>query len=299
MAPYVIATILLALGVGAAAAALYARELGRFETFLRNRPLSSNVQLTVGTHLPGCTGLAQAVNAHMHASSQRELKMRQDEEDLLEGLAGLSHDIRTPLAGAKGYLQLAADETDTTERTQCLHQAERRLDAMQVLLDQLFDYTRTLGTSAPLDLDDVDAFALLSSVLAGRHPEFSQRGWEVHLEGKDGPMPVQADEAALRRVFENVVSNTLRHGAGDVRIRVEGSAMTFSNALAAGDAPDADAVFDRFYRSDAARSETGAGLGLSVVRELCTAMGMQAAAAVEDGRFVIVLSFPQAARQVS
>ncbi len=293
--------VIVAVLLGAVAAAvavvmvLYARELGLYEAFLRNRPLSSNTRLNAGTHLPGCTGLAAAVNAQLYASASREAKTRQDKADLLEGLASLSHDIRTPLAGAKGYLQLACDEANAAERNRCLQQAEQRLNAMQVLLDQLFDYTRTLGSQEMLALDDVDAMATLSGVLAGRYPEFAQAGREVRIDAACDALMVQADENALRRVLENVVSNALKHGDGDVCIRVEDGAMVFSNALLPGDAPDAEAVFDRFYRSDAARSTAGAGLGLPVVRELCAAMGIHASARVEDSEFVIVLAFPPAA----
>lgn len=270
----------------------YARELGRFEAFLRNRPLSSNAQLCVGAPLPGCAGLASAVNAQLYAWSCRELKARQDEEGLLEGLAGLSHDIRTPLAGAKGYIQLACAEEDEAERGKCLAMAEQRLDAMQELLDQLFDYTRTLVPADPPSFETVDAMAVLSSVLAGRYPEFADKGWDVRIDSDRETLVVESDGGMLRRLVENVVSNMLKHGAGDSCVSVNGNTMAFSNAMRAGDAVDADMVFERFYRGDGSRNLPGAGLGLPVVRSLCETLGMQAEASVEDGCFSLVLYFP-------
>lgn len=269
----------------------YAHELRRFEAFLHNRPLSSSTQLCVGAPLPGCTGLASAINAQLYASSCRELRTRQDEEGLLEGLAGLSHDIRTPLAGAKGYIQLARAEEDGIERGECLAMAEQRLDAMQALLDQLFEYTRTLVPADPPAFETVDAMAVLSSVLAGRYPEFAEKGWEVRVDSDRETLEVESDEGMLRRLMENIVSNMLKHGDGGSRVSVVGNAMTFSNALRTGDAVDADRVFERFYRGDGSRTRPGAGLGLPVVRSLCETLGMKAEASVEDGRFSLALYF--------
>lgn len=310
--------LIVILGAIAAAFALavvaYARELKRISHFLEDVPEGSNLRLDTDLPLPETERLINAVNQQLDESAERALRMRQEESDLLEGLANLSHDIRTPLAGAKGYVQLASEEADRQEAQRFLSLAQTRLDAMRVMLDQLFDYMRTIGSREEYETESVDAIAVLSSVLAGHYPAFAKVGWEPRLELQDETLPIQTNPEALRRIFDNIVANMLAHGAGDICVQqtsgkdageVSGSLLgagdahntqvttilTFSNRLKPGDNPDPDLVLKRFYRSDAARSTAGAGLGLAVVKELCAVMDIGIEVAVQNETFAVVLSF--------
>ena len=74
-------------------------------------------------------------------------------------LASLSHDIRTPLMGAKGYLRLAQDEGDEAGRDRRLAAAEARLDDMGALLDQLFAYAQANDPDlAPVSYTHLDVY---------------------------------------------------------------------------------------------------------------------------------------------
>lgn len=283
------------LGAIAAALALvvvaYARELKRISHFLEDVPEGSNLRLDTDLPLPGTQRLIKAANQQLDESAERALRMRQEESDLLEGLANLSHDIRTPLAGAKGYVQLASEEADQKEAERFLSLAQTRLDAMRVMLDQLFDYMRTIGSREEYEMEPVDAIAVLSSVLAGHYPAFAKAGWEPRLELQDETLLVQTNPEALRRIFDNIVSNMLAHGAGDVCVQQSGAMLVFTNRLKPGDEPNPDLALKRFYRSDAARSSAGAGLGLAVVKELCVAMAIELEVAVTNKTFEVTLSF--------
>lgn len=273
---------------------LYRSELLRISGFMGSRPQTSNLRLEKGAPLPGVMPLIDAVNDNIDKVADRELEMMQDETDLLEGLANLSHDIRTPLAGAKGYVQLACVEEEAVERERLLHLAEGRLDAMRGMLDQLFDYTKVLSaTSAPDKdaLERIDVVALLSSVMLGHYPSFAKANIEPAVDLGDGDLFLTADPASLRRVFDNALGNILVHGQGDVCVRRKGSVILFSNAMDASGNVNCDLVFRRFYRGDASRSATGAGLGLAVVKELCDEMGVGVSASASDGVFALALDF--------
>lgn len=294
--------LLIATAVFAFAIIAYRFELKRIAGFMESRPAASNLRLSKGAPLPGTGDLIDAVNNQIDRSSDRELAMKQEESDLLEGLANLSHDIRTPMSGAKGYVQLAATESDAIERARLMGLAQDRLDAMRTMLDQLFDYTRTFGARDASGDEDIDVCSVLSSVLVGQYPAFREAGWDPQVDLQD-VLIAHGGLEALRRVFENIVSNILAHGAGDVRITSSGRELRFANRIDAADGSDAigaldiNLVFKRFYRGDSSRSGVGAGLGLSVVKELCDSMGIKVAADVvaEDASgamFVLMMAFP-------
>lgn len=79
--------------------------------------------------------------------------------------------------------------------------------------------------------------------------------------------------------------------AGRLEIKRQGNRITFTNPVKQPETLDADRLFDRFYRSDAARHTGGAGLGLASVKGLMEKMGGSAAAAVEAGQLTIILEF--------
>ncbi len=270
----------------------YARELKRLARFLADSSPNSNERVDVASSLPGCALLAQAMDARLESDKAHIRERIQEERRFQQDLVALSHDIRTPLAGAKGYVQLAAEETDPAEQRECLTRAAERLDAMQALLDQLFAYARSLDAESVGEQQDVDVAALLEQVLTGTRPLFDAHGMAVSSVPLDEDMRMPADAEALRRVLENVVRNAAEHGAGTLRITQERRALIFANGLKPGDQVDAARVFDRFYQADASRTCGNAGLGLATVANLCNAMGIQATAQAEDGIFTLRLTWP-------
>lgn len=275
------------------ALALYVRELHRIARFLQTRSPESNAKLATNVPLPGFKKLIRAIDEGLVAQRAREHARRLSEQEFQAGLVGLSHDIRTPLAGAKGYMQLAVDEGDASARMEHLEAASDRLDAMKDLLDQLFAYTRSearMHTDTP---ETVDAVTILAEVLLGNLPVFEQAGIELEVDLGERVFDVAASEEDLRRIFDNAIDNMLKHGIDPFIVQRIGSTIMFSNGVANPEVLDTGQIFDRFYRADPARSETGAGLGLAVVKNLCDAYDIAVDAHLEpDSIFVLELRFP-------
>ena len=285
---------LVGLGLGALfVMGCYAGELGRQARFLSQRDRRSNARVTCGSHLPGIIGVADAVNAELVAAEAERVEAQRAADEFARGLSALSHDVRTPLMGARGYLQLASGEQDAARRGEQLRLADERLAAMGGLLDELFSYARASDPDTPLDLEAVAVRPVVESALLGHFPEFEERGWEPVAELGDG-VEVMADAEALARIVENLVVNALRHGAGPLAVRACEKAgrveLGFSNAVADPSALDATRLFDRFYQADPARSGGGSGLGLAVASELAAAQGMDLAASLAGDVLTITLT---------
>lgn len=272
---------------------LNGRELRRMAAWLRTRDERSNGRLT--TEMPGAgfAVMARAVNETLDAADAERQKAAAERRQFQRDLASLSHDIRTPLMGASGYVALAADEPDAVRRAHYLDAARTRLADMEGLLNALFAYARANDPDAELDLRPTAVLPALAGVLAGQFPAFEERGWEPAVRFADEAFAAEADAEALARMFENLVSNALRYGTSAPAIVQEGRMVAFSNTVADPDALDASRLFQRFYRADAARARGGAGLGLAVVASLAAAQGIGVSASLEGDVLSITLAFPE------
>lgn len=285
----VIAVVIAAAALGVAAA--YRREFRRMAAFLSRRERSSNGRLAVALPDAAARELVQAVNGELDAIAAERRQAAWVQKEFREGLASLSHDIRTPLAGAKGYGQLASAEEDADRRTEQLRRLQQRLNAMEFMLDGLFAYTQTLDGAGPGGREPIDCQGLLAEVLLGQYPLFEERGWQPDLAFDSEELVVYSDREALTRIFENIVANCLRHGADGPAVRGSGPVIAIANGMREGEPIEADRVFDRFYRGDPSRSSEGAGLGLAVVANLCDTLDIGVGAQVQQGMFAIEFDF--------
>lgn len=235
--------------------------------------------------------LAQEANGLIDEADAARLEAAEERRELQRNLATFSHDVRTPLAGAQGYLQLYAVAESDEERSECVAAAIERLGVMRVLVDQLFEYAKAVSDDRELAREPVDVADVLGECLAELYPSFVERGWAPEVAA-DEAVEVLADREALTRIVENVLGNCLRHGSGAPRIELRGEngfALSISNEAEGLETLDASRLFERFYRGDAARSTGGSGLGLAIAADLARAMGMSLEATVPDGRFTVTL----------
>ncbi len=290
------------------------REVRRMARFLRERDARSNARLTVEAPGRSFAELASAVNGQLDAAQEERVAARRQQQEFQRDLASLSHDIRTPLMGAKGYLRLAQDvgagfegvaeaagphaedaegtaeaeraagphaEDAEAARLRRLAAAEARLDDMRALLDQLGAYAQANDPDLALDLRPVRVLPVLADVLVGQYPAFERQGWEPHVDFQDEALLADADPEVLARIFENLVVNALRHGVSAPTIEQRGGTVTFANEVSDPAALDVERLFERFYRADVSRTSPGSGLGLAVAASLAEAMGMRLDARLE------------------
>jgi two-component system sensor histidine kinase KdpD len=215
-------------------------------------------------------------------------------------LAAVSHDLRTPLAGAKAAVaglrspDVAFDEED---RAELLATAEESLDRLTALVANLLDMSRlqagTLGmTPVSVGLEDVVPRAL---------DELGAPGRRVKVDISDDLDAVRADPGLLDRVLVNVVSNALRYSpaarppvivARDLPRQIALHVIDYGPGIPVG---DRDRVFQPFQRLGDRDNHTGVGLGLALSRGLTEAMG--GTLTPEDtpgGGLTMVIALPKA-----
>ena len=243
-------------------------------------------------------GLAADFNRMARAlerAAEREREMEEARRDLV---AAVSHDLRTPLAAAKALIEALEDGVATDPQTQrrYLSSANRELEHLSRLVDDLFELARIDAGVLELTLEEASLHDMISDTISGFQPQAEQKG--VHLVGEvSGDVdPVLANPPRLQRVLHNLVSNALRHTPADgtvtLRAVPEGNMAQVEVSDTGGGiaAEDLPLIFERSFRGEQSRTRPerddapGAGLGLAIARGLVEAHGGTMDVESEPGR---------------
>ena len=252
-----------------------------------------DLELTCSVRDRNILSLCRLVNTYIDSQQKLVLQAREAEEELKYTIASVSHDIRTPLTGASGYMQMAEKTEDPDKRKEYCRIVRGRLKDLEQLLDQLFLYTKLTSQEISLQMEPVSLFPLVCEVLTGFYGKFQEQNREPSLDFQEEAIQIQGDSSQLKRVLGNLVSNSLSYGLGTLFIFQKGNTLT-SNKVKDPGSIDPDQMFVRFYRGDPSRNaskSSHAGLGLSIARELTQAMGGKIEARLHEDILEIVLTF--------
>ncbi|MBS6678539.1 MAG: HAMP domain-containing histidine kinase [Clostridiales bacterium] len=278
---------------------LYRRQVRGLSEQLKDLEPGSNQKLTCSVRDRNILSLCRLVNTYIDSQQKLVLQAREAEEELKYTIASVSHDIRTPLTGASGYMQMAEKTEDPDKRKEYCRIVRGRLKDLEQLLDQLFLYTKLTSQEISLQMEPVSLFPLVCEVLTGFYGKFQEQNREPSLDFQEEAIQIQGDSSQLKRVLGNLVSNSLSYGLGPLFIVQKGNTLTFSNKVKDPGSIDPDQMFVRFYRGDPSRNaskSSHAGLGLSIARELTQAMGGKIEARLHEDILEIVLTFQGASR---
>jgi two-component system osmolarity sensor histidine kinase EnvZ len=225
-----------------------------------------------GPHLLPETGPAELARLARHFNH-----MAAQVRELLEArttlLAGVSHDLRTPLARMRLALEMLRLKPD--ERL--IRRLEQDIAAMDALIGQMLDLARGLDREAP---QPIDLGAWLAQRAEAHHEAATAAGEAITVDCEAG-LRVLAAPGALARVIDNLLGNALRYAPGAITLRGQRLPGAGTVRLSVADrgpgiAPEhLPAVWRPFQRLEASRSpQTGGwGLGLAVVRQLAAIHG--------------------------
>jgi signal transduction histidine kinase len=199
----------------------------------------------------------------------------------LEFVATVSHELRTPLAVIRSAADNLADGVVNDEaRIRQYGQLVRREGVrLTDLVEQILEFAGLQSGQRTMTARPVAIAALLRDVVAAAEGMAQPAGVAIELDLADNLPAVSGDEAALRRVFQNLVGNAVKYGAG---ARWVGVGASFTNGhveVSVSDrgigiaAAEQARVFDPFYRAPGvvAAQIQGAGLGLSLVKRIVEA----------------------------
>ena len=213
-------------------------------------------------------------------------------------VADASHELRTPLATLKTEIELALRRPRSPGELQAaLRSAGDDVVRLQTLAEDLLVLAASDEGRLVLDRARHPARELLESAASRFADRARAAGRALEVVAPDGETVV-CDRRRLEQALDNLVDNALRHGAGVVRLEAvfedDAVALRVSDEGAGFPAEFLPHAFERFSRSDAARSDRGAGLGLAIVDAVTRSHGGTTAATNKAaGGAEIVLRLPR------
>ena len=251
----------------------------------------TNTLISISSGDRAMQSLVTHINRQLQALRRERLRLQTGNDALTVAVTNVSHDLRTPLTALCGYLDLLEQEPQTEAAARYLAVIRERTDAMRALTEELFRYSVLTATADELHTEPVCLNDVLEQSLAGFYGALSARGITPSVQLPEEKVIRPLDAAALRRVFDNILSNAAKYSDGDLAVVLAPDGkVTFSNRASALSRVEAARLFDRFYTVDSARGSTG--LGLSIAKLLTEKLHGTISADYENETLRICIAFP-------
>lgn len=193
--------------------------------------------------------------------------------------ANISHELRTPIASLKALAETLIDGAleDPNVNKSFLQRMEVELDSLTQMVNEVLELSRIESGSAPLHLKALSACDLIQSAVDRLSAQAERAQLDVDIRCTTDLPLVMADSDRLAQVLANLIHNAIKFTPEGGKITIvakeENGKVKFSIEDTGIGIPltDINRIFERFYKSDRARSTSGTGLGLAIARHLVEA----------------------------
>lgn len=255
----------------------------------------TNEILTVAAKQKDITNLVDILNNMIVGTRKSNIKIKNITRQFRESIINISHDLRTPLTTASGYVQMLQTDISEEERKEYLKIVLERQNMVKILLEQLFEYVRIEAGEITYKLEYIDAKKIFIDTLAMYYDDFNAKGERPVINMLNKPCIILGDEKGLQRIFSNILFNAVIHGMGNYTFEIKESnekyLFIFSNSSEFINIEDINRIFERFYTRDKSRSNKTTGLGLCIAKEITNHLKGEIDAFYEDRIFSIVVKF--------
>ena len=257
---------------------------------LAHRALSPVDQMTIAAQRIGAERLAQRLEESgtgdeldRLATTLNAMLSRLDDafRQIRQFSADASHELQTPLTILKGELEVALLSPRSPEAYQhTLHSALEEVDRIAILVDGLMLLARADAGVLRMDYQPIELHQLVHDVYHQTKVLADAKPLKFDLKTVE-PVVIQGDNDRLRRLLLNLVDNGIKYTPADGQITLslqrqhEWAVLTVADTGMGLSADEQEHIFQRFYRTDGARSQlaTGSGLGLCIAQSIATAHG--------------------------
>lgn len=223
----------------------------------------------------------ELMRQQLKIARENQTKYEQNRKELL---AGISHDLSTPLTSLKGYASGILDGIARTpeKRIHYVKMIYHTACSMEKLVESLFLFSKLDLGRLPFHRETVCLYRYFEDFTLENRAMLAERGLDLTFTGDNTPACAVIDRMQFQRVVENLLGNSIKYKKGEtvqVQISVTATDKEFTIAFADNgigvSTEDLPKIFDSFYRTDPARTNVakGSGLGLAIVKQII--LGLQ------------------------
>lgn len=255
------------------------------------RFVDTNALITTSSSNKELRNLLKEVNEMMVSFRQLELEIENKHHNLQRTIVNISHDLKTPLTSALGYVELLQKyDLSLDEQQKYENIVIEKLKRLSQLIEDFFTFTKIIANEEDIVMEKMDVNRIFEEAIVCFYEDFNANQRNLYINGNK-KFEIITNERVLRRIFDNLIINALKHSSNDLYIDIDinnGICYQFKNKI---DEPiQVDKLFDEFYTSDISRTKQNTGLGLAIVKEFTKVLGGEVTAEVTDGYLIIKFS---------
>lgn len=244
---------------------------------------NSNQRIRLQTHIKCLSKLTIKINSLIEKLQHIEKKNVVSEESRKKMISNISHDLRTPLTSILGYIELILNDSNLSqdEINRYIKIVYTKGNYLYDMLEEFFEISKMDSKDFKLEMKSINICEVIRQQLISFFNEFKKKDIEPELNVQKDNIYVNADEKALNRILNNIISNILKHGKNSTKICVDISCTKNTVFISIWDnglgipQDEINYVFDRLYTVEKSRKSNlkSSGLGLSIVKKLVESLG--------------------------
>ncbi len=232
---------------------------------------------------------------------EEEVKSQRMKTELI---TNVSHDLKTPLTAIITYTELLKEENITDkQRKEYLETLERKSLRLKILIEDLFEVSKTSSGNVNLEPVPVDICNLIRQVYLEHEDKMKQAGLHIRFTMPEEKVILELDSQKTYRIFENLYTNILKYAMPDTRVfvvvyrkegernRRDGIHIELKNTSAQEIIGNPQDLSERFVRGDASRNTEGSGLGLAIAKNLTELQGGKFSIETDGDLFKVVIEW--------
>ena len=258
---------------------------------LKEKKTNSLVHSSNGT----ADRLIMEINELLRSTRSEHIAYERKNHALEQMMTNISHDLRTPLTSALGYIDIIQhSDISEEEKERELAIIEKRLLRLEELLDSFFELSKMISGGRKPKSDALNLVSVIEEAVVHYYDDYTAAERQIILDCPVHRLKICSDSSLLMRIFDNLINNALKHGTGDLSIKLiqgENVGIVFRNGVGTPE-PDMEHIFDEFYTTDISRTKGNTGLGLAIAKQFTEMLGGSISADREGDDFIMTVILP-------
>ncbi|MCM1133658.1 MAG: HAMP domain-containing histidine kinase [Ruminococcus flavefaciens] len=236
--------------------------------------------------------LINSINSSLKKMRRNQILYNKKSHDLEQMITNISHDLRTPLTSAMGYIDIIiSSDMPDDEKQKMICIIEQRLVRLEELINSFFEFSKVISGDRKPEISSVNLIEILQESVVHYYDYFVAQEREIIFNCDMPRILINSNRNMLMRIFDNLIGNAYKHDSGNLTISVfreDNIRICFENRLS-DSCIDIDRIFDEFYTTDISRTKGNTGLGLAIARQFTEMLDGEISAKYERNIFSVTV----------